>query len=105
MHINLGEGHVFSGTALEIIAAMKSIASGVDALTLEEYVDWVIERAATMEDVHIHVARGPLPLRAEALLCGLVAGGLAADLASDEEEDERTTMRWRAAAELTCLAT
>jgi hypothetical protein len=80
MQIDLGQGNHFYGTALEIVGRMHSVAFGVDELRLAEYIDWVLERAATLEDVHIHVAPGSLAERAGALVRGLVAAGLARDL-------------------------
>jgi hypothetical protein len=102
MSIDLGQGHVFTGTALEVVAQMQRSAVGVDDLDLDEYVDWVRERAATLEGIHIAVDYGGLAARAAALVEGLVAAGLARDLDGwdDLEEDARPTLRCRVALEL-----
>jgi hypothetical protein len=105
MHIDLGQGHVFEGRAIEIVARMHRIAFGVSDLDLFEYIDWVLERAASLEGIFIAVAPGPIPARAEGLLRGLIAAGLARDLDADAEteEDQRTTLRFAVAAEVSAL--
>ena len=104
MQIDLGYGHVFRGTAMAILAQMKSVADGVDELDLSEYIDWVIERAASVEGILLFVKPGPLHARAESLLAEMVAARLARDLDDDETDSEqRSTARWVAAHEIASL--
>lgn len=104
MQIDLGYGHVFCGTPMAIIAQMKAVADGVDELDLSEYIDWVIERAASVEGVLLFVRSGPLHARAESLLVEMVAARLARDLDDDESDaDQRSTARWVAAHEIASL--
>ncbi len=100
MNIDLGYGHVFRGSPIEIVAQMKGVAEGVDDLDLAEYIDWVVERAATMEGVLLAVGRGHIATRAESLLREMVAVGFATDL--DDEDDDLPTARW-AVAPVPCL--
>jgi hypothetical protein len=104
MQIDLGYGHVFAGTPMEIITQMKSIATGVDELDLGEYIDWVVERAASVEGVLLFVRSGPLHSRAESLLREMIDSGLARDPEEvDELTEERVTARWIAAREIAAL--
>ena len=105
MHIDMGEGHVFAGTPVEIVAQMQRVAIGVDDLDIDEYVEWVTERAATLEGVYILVAQGGIRARAESLLRGLVDAGLARDLdAWDDLDDEaRPTLRFGTATALAAV--
>lgn len=105
MHIDLGYGHVFRGTPLEIVAHMKAVAEGVDDLDLGEYIDWVIERAATMEGVLFRVGSGPLHGRAEALLREMIGARFAIDLDAEpiDRDDDLPTARWVAAREVAAL--
>ncbi|MBS2018145.1 MAG: hypothetical protein JST00_35060 [Deltaproteobacteria bacterium] len=94
MHIDLGSGHVFHGTPVEIVAQMKRVAEGVDELDLGEYIDWVIERAATMEGVLLVVSRGHIATRAEALLREMINVGFATDLEQFDDEEIPTSRHW-----------
>ncbi len=105
MHIDLGYGQLFRGTPLEIVVQMKAVAEGVDDLDLGEYIDWIIERAASMEGVLFRVGSGPLHGRAEALLREMISARFATDLDADSEaqEEELPTARWVAAREVAAL--
>lgn len=109
MNIDLGYGHVFRGTPVEVLAQMKAVAEGVEDLDLSEYIDWVIERAASMEGVLFLVGRGPLHVRAERLLREMIALRFARDLdaedvdAAHDEEESRPTVRSLAAPQIAAL--
>ncbi len=104
MHIDLGYGHVFRGTPMEIIAQMKAAADGLDELDLGEYIDWVVERAAAHEGVLLFVVSGSLHARAESLIREMVAAHFARDLDDDQlGDDDRSTARWVAAQEIASL--
>jgi len=68
-------------------------------------IDWVVERAATVEGVLLRVGRGPLHTRAQSLVDELVAAHFARDLNDEqaEPEDERPTARWPATHEIAAL--
>lgn len=103
MHIDLGYGHTYRGTPMEIIAQMKAVAEGVDELDLGEYIDWVVERAASYEGVLLFVVSGSLHARAESLIHEMIAARFARDLDEDGDENERSTARWVAAQEIASL--
>ena len=45
MKIVMRDGRVFQGTALQIVKAMQDIAFGVEQMTLDQYIDWVVQNA------------------------------------------------------------
>jgi hypothetical protein len=103
MRIDLGHGHVYSGSPMEILTELKGAAEGADELDLGEYIEWVIERAATVEGVLLFVGSGPLHVRASNLLREMVAANFARDLEHEEDEDNRATARWVSAREIAAL--
>ncbi|MBS2012776.1 MAG: hypothetical protein JST00_07815 [Deltaproteobacteria bacterium] len=90
MQMNLGGARARGGSALEIVFAMKGRACGVDDLTLDEYMDWVVERVWAIEGERIQLGHGDRHERAERLLRGLARAWLARDLADLEDEEEDT---------------
>ncbi|NOU32100.1 MAG: hypothetical protein HOO96_29705 [Polyangiaceae bacterium] len=72
------DGRVFQGTALQIVKAMQDIAFGVEQMTLDQYIDWVVQNAQRFEEVELKVAGETTEDRAKALIEEMLAKGLAA---------------------------
>ncbi len=77
MKILMRDGRVFQGTPVQIVQAMQAIAFGVDQMTLDRYIDWVIDNARRFEEVDLKVPEGTAKERAAALVEEMVAKGLA----------------------------
>lgn len=77
MKIVMRDGRVFQGTALQIVKAMQDIAFGVEQMTLDQYIDWVVENARRFEEVELAAKGATTEERAEALVGEMVAKGLA----------------------------
>ncbi len=77
MKIVMRDGRVFQGTAVQIVKAMQDIAFGVDQMTPDQYIDWVIENARRFEDVELKAEGATTDDRAKALVEEMVAKGLA----------------------------
>ena len=80
MRIVMRDGRVFEGTALEIVEAMQDIAFGVEEMTLDEYIDWVVQNAQRFEEVELKVAGETTEERAKDLVTGMLWAGLAVTL-------------------------
>ncbi len=78
MKIVMRDGRVFQGTALQIVKAMQDIAFGVEQMTLDEYIDWVVDNARRFEEVELAASGATTEERAEALVNQMIAKGLAA---------------------------
>jgi hypothetical protein len=78
MKIVMRDGRVFQGTAMQIVKAMQDIAFGVDQMSLDQYVDWVIENARRFEEIELKAEGATTEERAKALVEEMVAKGLAA---------------------------
>ena len=78
MKIVMRDGRVFQGTALQIVKAMQDIAFGVEQMTLDQYIDWVVQNAQRFEEVELEVAGETTEERAKALVTEMLAKGLAA---------------------------
>ena len=78
MKIVMREGRGFQGTALQIVKAMQDIAFGVEQMTLDQYIDWVVQNARRFEEVELEVAGETTEERAKALVTEMLAKGLAA---------------------------
>jgi len=89
MRIYVGK-QFFSGEAVQILAAMKEQAEGLEDLDLARYIDWVVESAAAFDGVYLDVEDGPLHWRARRLLDALLDEGLAS-LQFEDRDSERTT--------------
>ena len=68
---------MFQGTALQIVKAMQDIAFGVERMTLDHYIDWVVQNARRFEEVELKVAGETTEERAKALVDQMLAKGLA----------------------------
>ena len=77
MKITMRDGRVFQGTAMQIVQAMQDIAFGVEQMTLDQYIDWVVENARRFEEVELAAAGATTEERAKALVEEMVAKGLA----------------------------
>jgi hypothetical protein len=69
---------VFRGTALQIVKAMQDIAVGVDQMTLDQHIDWVVENARRFEEVELKADSATTEERAKGLVEETVAKGPAA---------------------------
>jgi hypothetical protein len=78
MKIVMRDGRVFQGTALQIVRAMQDIAFGVEQMTLDQYIDWVVDNAGRFEEVELKAEGATTEERAKALVEEMVAKGLAA---------------------------
>ncbi len=78
MKIVMRDGRVSQGTALQIVKAMQEIAFGVEQMTLDPYIDWVVQNAQRLEEVELKVAGETTEERSKALLDEMLAKGLAA---------------------------
>jgi hypothetical protein len=77
MKIVMRDGRVFQGTALQIVKSMQDIAFGVEQMTLDQYIDWVVDNARRFEEVELTVAGETSEERAKALVAEMVRAGLA----------------------------
>ena len=80
MKVVMRDGRVFQGTALQIVKAMHDIAFGVEQMTLDQYIDWVVENARRFEEVELAAKGVTTEERAKALVDEMIAKGLAARL-------------------------
>ncbi|MCC6649381.1 MAG: hypothetical protein IT374_27900 [Polyangiaceae bacterium] len=71
------DGRVFQGTPLQIVQAMQAIAFGVEQLSVDRYIDWVVDNAQRFERVELKVPAGAPEERAAVLVEEMVAKGLA----------------------------
>jgi hypothetical protein len=55
MKIEMRDGRVFQGTALQIVRAMQDIAFGVQDFTVPKYVEWVVANARKSDAVELNV--------------------------------------------------
>jgi hypothetical protein len=77
MKIVMRDGRVFQGTAVQIVKAMQDIAFGVEQMSLDQYIDWVVQNARRFEDVELVVVGETAEERAKTLVDEMVAKGLA----------------------------
>jgi hypothetical protein len=77
MKLVMRDGRVFQGTALQIVKAMQDIAFGVEQLTTDQYIDWVVANAMRFESVELRVTGETTDERASALVEAMVSAGLA----------------------------
>lgn len=77
MKIMMRDGRAFQGTPLQIVQAMQAIAFGVEQMSVDRYIDWVIDNARRFEGVELKVPEGTTDNRADALVAEMVATGLA----------------------------
>ena len=78
MKIVMRDGRAFQGTALQIVKAMQDIAFGVEQMTPDQYIEWVVQNARRFEEVDLRVAGETTEERARSLVEEMLAKGLAA---------------------------
>jgi predicted RNA-binding protein with PIN domain len=78
MKIVMRDGRLFQGTALQIVKAMQDIAFGVEQMTPDQYIEWVVQNARRFEEVELRVAGETTEERARSLVEEMLAKGLAA---------------------------
>ena len=71
------DGRKFSGTPLQIVQAMQSIAFEVKRRTIGEYIDWVVDNTRSAEGVELKVTGDNDDERAESLVEAMISAGLA----------------------------
>jgi hypothetical protein len=62
---------------MQIVKAMQDIAFGVEEMTVDQYIDWVVDNARRFEGVELAVAGETTEARAKALVAEMVGKGLA----------------------------
>ena len=77
MRIEMRDGRVFEGTGLQIAQGMKSIAFGVEGMTMAQYLDWVVGNLERFEGLRLEVVGANEAGRAESLVTGMVKAGVA----------------------------
>jgi hypothetical protein len=77
MRIVMRDGRAFEGTPLQIVKAMQDIAFNVDKMTLDQYMDWVVDNARRFENVELAVTGATSEQRATALVEEMIRTGLA----------------------------
>jgi len=55
MRIEIRDGRVLQGTALQIVKAMQDLAFGVDDFTVAQYVAWVVDNTLRIEELALDV--------------------------------------------------
>ena len=78
MKIEMRDGRVFEGSALEIVKAMQSIAFGVDDYTVPRYIAWVVANTLKFEELELDVKGETEEELAAALVAEMVRVGLTA---------------------------
>ncbi len=73
----VGDGHVFEGTAKQIVMQMKSIAFGVEHLSLREYIDWNVSNIARGFEVKFDILGESDEERATSFIEEMLARGYA----------------------------
>ena len=73
----VGDGHVFEGTATQILAQMQSLAFAAQDLSLREYIDWNVANIERGFDVKLVVTGEKDDERAASFLEQMVARGYA----------------------------
>lgn len=77
MTIVMRDGRVFQGTAEQIVRAMQDIAFGAAGMSLDQYIDWVIENARRFENVELTAEGATTHARATSLVEDMIDRGLA----------------------------
>jgi hypothetical protein len=76
----VGEGHIFQGTAKQIVAQMHSLAFGAQHLSLREYIDWNVANIGRGVSVEILVTGETDEERAGSFLGAMIEHGYARSL-------------------------
>ena len=77
MKLTMRDGRVFEGTPVAIVREMRALAFGVDGLSVEAYMDWIVENVRRFEGVELVVAGKSAEERAATLVAEMVGKGLA----------------------------
>ena len=76
------DGRMFTGTPVEILTQMRSLAFGWDGRPLTEYLDWLKTQMEQQTSAEIELPAGDEAAHCEALVDAMVAHGLALDIMS-----------------------
>jgi hypothetical protein len=77
MKITMRDGREFSGTPIQIVQGMRSVAFDQKGATIGEYIDFVVGNLALNDDVSITVTGATDEERSAALLAELKRAGFA----------------------------
>lgn len=55
MKIQLQDGRMLEGTALQIVQAMRALAFGASQFSIPQYIQWVINNTEKFEGFHLDV--------------------------------------------------
>ena len=76
MKIKTRDDHVFQGTPLQMVCAMRSLALGREHLSVPSYVEWVVANALKFERVALDVAGETDDELAASLVEAMIRAGL-----------------------------
>ena len=76
MKITTRDGRVFHGTPIQIVKAMQDIAFGVEDISLDGYIDWVVDNARRFEGVELKSSGATTEDRAKSLVEDMIAKAL-----------------------------
>jgi len=76
------DGRMFTGTAVEILTQMRSLAFGWDGRPFGEYLDWFKVQMEQQTGEDIRLPEGDEAAACEALVDAMVAHGLALEVLS-----------------------
>jgi len=71
----VGDGHVFEGTPRQILMQMKSLAFGVEHLTMREYIEGNVANIARGFNIHFKLTGDTEDELAESFLQQMLDGG------------------------------
>lgn len=77
MKLTMRDGRVFEGTPAEMVRAMQALAFGVEKLSIDAYIDWVVTNVRRFEGVELVVDGKSAEERAASLVEEMVENGLA----------------------------
>ena len=77
MKLRMRDGWVLEGTPVVIVRAMQALAFGVQDLSTDAYINWIVENVRRFEGVELVVAGGTAEERAASLVAEMVVNGLA----------------------------
>jgi hypothetical protein len=76
----VGDGHIFQGTAKQIVAQMHSLAFAAQHLSLREYIDWNVAKIERGFEVKLTVTGETDEERAKSFLDEMIGRGYAREI-------------------------
>jgi len=80
MRIEIRDGRVLQGTALQIVKAMQDLAFGVQDFTVAQYVAWVVDNSLRIEELVLDVKGETDDELAQSLVAEMLGKNLARKL-------------------------